>query len=63
MLPGETLHSMLPWDIPWWLPDHAIFFGILYAVMGVLGATLGLVFLKTLLESTKGPDKKARARR
>ena len=63
MLPGETLHSMLPWDIPWWLPDHAIFFGILYAVIGVLGATLGLVFLKTLLESTKGSDKKTRARR
>ena len=24
---GETIHSALPQDIPWFLPDHLIFFG------------------------------------
>ena len=51
MLHGETLHSMLPWDIPWWLPDHAIFFGVLYAVLVVLGTGLGVVVLKSLRET------------
>ena len=40
---GETIQSMLPWDIPWWMPDHAMFFGALYVVLGVIG--LGLLFV------------------
>lgn len=27
MLHGETIHSPLPQDIPWWSPDFAVFFG------------------------------------
>ena len=50
MLHGETIHSMLPWDIPWWMPDHAIFFGVLYAVLLTLGAGLGLVVIKSLTQ-------------
>jgi hypothetical protein len=30
MIPGESLHTALPWDIPWWAPDHVIFFGVFY---------------------------------
>ena len=37
---GETVHSALPQDIPWFLPDHAIFFGVLYAVLFVIGSGL-----------------------
>lgn len=51
---GETVHSILPQDIPWFLPDHAIFFGVLYAVLFVIGSGLGLVFLKSIREAGKG---------
>ncbi len=53
MLHGETLHSALPWDIPWWMPDHATFFGVLFAVLTIVGAGVGLVVLKSLLELGK----------
>ena len=47
---GETIHSMLPQDIPWWMPDHAIFFGVLYAVLFVISTGLSIVLLRTLRE-------------
>lgn len=53
MIPGESVHSLLPQDLPWWRPDHAIFFGVLYAVLIVLGSGLGVVFVKSLLQSIK----------
>ena len=37
MLHGETIHSPLPQDIPWWSPDFAVFFGVLYLVLFVIG--------------------------
>ena len=51
---GETLHSLLPQDVPWFLPDHAIFFGALYAVLFVIGSGLGYVVLKSLRDASKG---------
>jgi len=51
MLHGETIHSMLPQDIPWWSPDHAIFFGILYAVLLTIFSGVGIVVLKSLAET------------
>ena len=56
MLKGETLHSPLPWDLPWWAPDHAIFFGVLYAVIGVIGLGLTVVVIKSIIESRKGDE-------
>lgn len=50
---GETIHSALPQDIPWFLPDHAIFFGVLYAVLGVLGAGLAYVAFKSVRDASK----------
>lgn len=50
MIPGETVQSMLPQDLPWWRPDYAIFFGVLYAVLLVIGSGLGLVLLNTVLQ-------------
>jgi hypothetical protein len=51
MLHGETVHSMLPQDLPWWMPDHFVFFGVLYAVLLVIGSGLGVVFLQSLKET------------
>lgn len=51
---GETLHSMLPWDIPWWMPDHTIFFGVLYIVLTIIGIGVGFVVLKSILETRCG---------
>jgi hypothetical protein len=39
---------MLPQDLPWWMADHAIFFGVLYIVLLVIGGGMGLVILKSL---------------
>ncbi len=50
---GETIHSALPQDIPWFLPDHAIFFGVLYAVLIVIGAGLAYVFAKSMRDACK----------
>ena len=51
---GETVHSVLPQDIPWFLPDHAIFFGVLYAVLFVIGSGLAYVMLKSVRDAAKG---------
>ncbi|MDQ7031231.1 MAG: hypothetical protein Q9M37_00720 [Desulfonauticus sp.] len=53
MLHGETVHSMLPQDIPWWSPDYAIFFGVLYAVLLTIGSGVGLVVLRSLIQTWK----------
>lgn len=50
MISGETVQSLLPQDIPWWRPDYAIFFGVLYMVLLVIGSGLGLVLLNSLLQ-------------
>lgn len=50
---GETIHSMLPQDLPWFLPDHAIFFGVLYAVLLVIGGGLGYVLIKSMRDAAK----------
>lgn len=50
---GETLHSALPQDIPWFLPDHLIFFGAFYAVLAVIGGGLAYVMYKSLRDIHK----------
>lgn len=50
---GETIHSALPQDIPWFLPDHAIFFGVLYAVLLVIVGGLGYVIFKSVRDAGK----------
>lgn len=50
---GETVHSILPQDVPWFLPDHAIFFGVFYAVLLVIGGGLGFVFMKSIRDCSK----------
>ena len=53
MIHGETVHSPLPQDLPWWQPDHAIFFGVLYAVIIILGVGMGYTILKSWCDSRK----------
>lgn len=55
MIKGESIHSPLPFDIPWWMPDHTIFFGVLYLVLAALGAGLAFVVIKSILDTAK-PD-------
>ncbi len=52
MLPGETIQSPLPQDIPWWMPDFIVFFGILYLVLLVIGSGLGYVIIRSLKETS-----------
>lgn len=56
---GETIRSLLPHDIPWFLPDHLIFFGAFYAVVTVIFAGLGVVIAKSVWETMK--ERKAQA--
>ncbi|MBU1001348.1 MAG: hypothetical protein KKE73_02375 [Proteobacteria bacterium] len=56
MIHGETLHSALPWDLPWWAPDHVVFFGVLYLVLGILGLAVGFVVAKAYIETVVNPD-------
>ncbi|MBP3731165.1 MAG: hypothetical protein J6I40_06835 [Mailhella sp.] len=46
LIPGENGHSPLPWDLPLWQPDYAIFFGALYSVLLVLGIGIALAFVR-----------------
>lgn len=54
MLHGETVHSPLPQDIPWWSPDFTIFFGVLYLVLFVIGSGLGYVFYRSFRDACCG---------
>jgi len=53
MIPGETVQSPLPQDLPWWNPDQAIFFGFLYAVVPVLPSGVGVTILKSISDTLK----------
>lgn len=48
MLHGETVHSCLPWDIPWWQAEYAVFFAIFYALAALIFIGLGAAFIKTV---------------
>ncbi|MFN2268146.1 MAG: hypothetical protein ABR542_02245 [Desulfonatronovibrio sp.] len=51
MIPGETVQSMLPQDIPWWMADHFVFFSVLYLVLLTIGLGVGAVFFQSLSET------------
>jgi hypothetical protein len=51
MLPGETIQSFLPQDIPWWMPDHAIFMGAFYLALILIGTGVGVVILKSIKDT------------
>lgn len=51
MLPGETIQSFLPHDIPFWMPDHAIFMGAFYLALIIIGSGVGYVVLKSIKDT------------
>lgn len=53
MTHGVNLRSPLPWDLPLWMPDHVIFFGVLYLILAVLGIGLALVVYNTMKDLKK----------
>ncbi|MCK8603061.1 hypothetical protein [Desulfoferrobacter suflitae] len=53
----RSVASMLPWDIPWYDPSHAVFFAALYGALSVIGLgvlTAVLMTLKRLRQEDKG---------
>ncbi|RQD64681.1 MAG: hypothetical protein D5R98_04590 [Desulfonatronovibrio sp. MSAO_Bac4] len=51
MIPGETVQSMLPQDIPWWMADHFVFFSVLYLVLLTIGLGVGAVVFQSLSDT------------
>ncbi|MBW1976059.1 MAG: hypothetical protein JRI45_10930 [Deltaproteobacteria bacterium] len=49
----RSVSSMLPWDIPWYDPSHAVFFTALYAVLTVLALGLAWALIATILRLKK----------
>ena len=38
-------------DLPWWQADHAVFFGVLYIVLGVIATGMGYCIMKAWWDS------------
>ena len=53
LIHGQNNQSPFPWELPLWQPDYAIFFGVLYAVILILGIGLSLVFARSIMEARK----------
>jgi hypothetical protein len=45
-LSTHSIWSILPWEVPWDL-GHVFFLGLAYLVLGVIGAFLTVVALRT----------------
>jgi hypothetical protein len=56
MIPGETIQSFLPQDIPWWMPDHAIFMGAFYLALILIGSGVGYVVMKSIKDSVSDSE-------
>ena len=50
----RSLSSMLPWDIPWYDPTHAVFFTALYGALGVIGIGLIAALILTIKRLKSG---------
>ena len=53
LIHGQNGQSPFPWDLPMWQPDYAIFFGVLYTVILILGIGLSLVFARSFMDYMK----------
>jgi hypothetical protein len=49
----RSVASLLPWDIPWYDPSHAVFFIALYGALGAIGMGLTVALARTLLNLLK----------
>lgn len=50
----RSVSSMLPWDIPWYDPSHAVFFTALYGALTVIGLGVLIAVVMTLRDLKKG---------
>lgn len=49
----RSVASLLPWDIPWYDPSHAVFFFAFYGALGAIGLGLMVALARTLRDLTK----------
>jgi len=54
----RSVASMLPWDIPWYDPSHAVFFAALYGVLTVIGLGLAGAVVMTLKRLKEGENQR-----
>ena len=52
----RSLYSMLPWDIPWYDPSHAVFFAALYGALTVIGLGVLATAVITIKRMRNGDD-------
>ncbi len=52
----RSVASMLPWDIPWYDPSHAVFFAALYGALTVIGLGLAGAVVMTLKRLKEGEN-------
>lgn len=52
----RSVSSMLPWDIPWYDPSHAVFFGALYGALTFIGFGVLAALVITMIRLKKGED-------
>ena len=57
LIHGQNNQSPLPWDLPLWQPDYAIFFGVLYAVILILGIGITLAFARAIKDARSADHK------
>ncbi len=50
----RSVSSMLPWDIPWYDPSHAVFFAALYGALAVIGFGVLAALVITLMRLRRG---------
>ena len=53
----RSVASMLPWDIPWYDPSHAVFFTALYGALTVIGLGVLAAVLMTIKRLKEEDDK------
>jgi len=50
---ARSIQSLLPWDIPWHDPSHAVFFVAFYGALGAIGMGTMVAMGRTLLNLFK----------
>ena len=52
----RSVASMLPWDIPWYDPSHAVFFMAVYGALSVIGLGVLVALLMTVKRMKSDED-------
>ena len=57
LIHGQNNQSPFPWELPLWQPDYAIFFGVLYSVILILGIGITLAFARAIKDARNSDHK------